>query len=498
MPNYTPLFVNKTKGRSSKALCIAVLVVLLVVVGIFAVFSSGSIESKGAPVADSVTAGGEQTAVEKFSIPENKEVAQISEIPQIPEIQVPEVNAATQTVDAQESAAATAEATAEATAAATTEGEGDGRMSILPMPAVIDEGKQEIVGSDEDKQTKTPGSKHTIMPQPQTHGHSHSASNDDDDDEPADHESMHGEPGVSDALTGIFGEVNSMTQPDDGKWKTALNNFKFSVQQGSKPPIFVAKPIDQPDEVVQVDQSLQAVLTRSLHDSVADDSVPAQVVTMNCHFPTFGYAHDAILAAVRGASAANCILPEELMSSLSPPIMASARLNLAEDKMRLHSLSATKPLSFDNYAFAEGPIALVHITELSTEQIVGLLTKSPKTLDSKRVRYIIADLPSTEGLSDAALQTFLQDMHTARYHLYVLPFSEQDKTYNQIAHASFLGSEYSADKFDSKFLYVPKTDYELVKKTAEEGGVGGRIRLWWISKDDEGAKNLMKTRHHAH
>ncbi|KAJ3148307.1 hypothetical protein HDU86_007489 [Geranomyces michiganensis] len=359
---------------------------------------------------------------------------------------------------------------------------------------------------------------------------------DDDDDEPKDHESMHGEPGVADVLGGVFGSVNSMTmEPDDdgGKWKTALNDYKFGVEQGTRPPIFVAKPLKAGfTSGAAVDTSLIAVLTRAIADSVAqaessseneaegDASQPAQFISFNCHDSVNGYAHDALLAAVRGAAIANCFLPADALATLTPPIMAAARLNLVEDKMRLHALphassndksnSTDSAIALDEFPLASNRVAMMHVAGLSMGQIMHLLlrlTPSESSLGQK-ITHLVIDIPSTTSVSDTDLQALLNTMHdTYGFDLCILPHvvsssngqnDDNDRTYNKIAHASFMGSEYAADSFATRFVYVPKTDYDLVKETVEDGGVQGKMRLWWVKRDDAGVKQLMSTRHHAH
>ncbi|KAJ3014647.1 hypothetical protein HKX48_005021 [Thoreauomyces humboldtii] len=324
----------------------------------------------------------------------------------------------------------------------------------------------------------------------------------DDDEEPADHELMHGEPGVADPLTGIFGEVNSMTAPDDGKWKTALSGYKFVVQLGSMPPVFVAKPSNMPDQG-PTDPSLMAVMTRALADSVAesmedDDGAPvAQLVFSDCHIPDSGYAHAAILAAVRGASTTHCILPAVIAPDLSPLIMAAARLNLVDEKMRLHAVDNTSTASIDNLPLSQSPIALLHLKDMSLSHMSVLLQTSPKIIGRTNLRHIVADISSTVETSDADLRVLLDHMYELGYDMNVLPFSEQDRTYTHIARASYVGAEFAAEKFPSLFIYVPSNDYSLVKKVVEDGGAGGRMRVWWVRREDESVKRLMSTRHDA-
>ncbi|KAI8589829.1 hypothetical protein BDZ88DRAFT_451780 [Geranomyces variabilis] len=373
------------------------------------------------------------------------------------------------------------------------------------------------------------------------HGHNphHNSSGDnddeDDDNEPADHELMHGEPGVADVLSGVFGPVNSMTEPDDGKWKTVLDGFKFAVELRSKPPIFVAKPLKALAAASTAqDKSLIAVLTRAIADSVAqaensenDDAgngaataaEPAQFISFNCHDASRGFAHDALLAAVRGAAIANCFLPKDTLATLTPPIMAAARLNLVEDKMRMHALPTgsnrnktaagggdvedTAVIALDAFPLESNRVAMMHVAGLSMPQIEQFILSPPSnTVLGTKTTHLVIDIPSTTSVSDSRLQHLLNTMHdTHGFDLCILPkgaTGEDDRTYNKVAHASYMGSEYAADGFGTRFIYVPNTDYDLVKETLEGGGVGGEVRLWWVRREDVGVKALMKTRHHAH
>ncbi|KAJ3150574.1 hypothetical protein HDU89_002982 [Geranomyces variabilis] len=383
------------------------------------------------------------------------------------------------------------------------------------------------------------GSNSAASSHPHGHNPHHNSSgdsedDDDDDNEPADHELMHGEPGVADVLSGVFGPVNSMTEPDDGKWKTVLDGFKFAVELGSKPPIFVAKPLKALAAASTAqDKSLIAVLTRAIADSVAqaentetDDAgndaataaEPAQFISFNCHDASKGFAHDALLGAVRGAAIANCFLPKDTLATLTPPIMAAARLNLVEEKMRMHALPTgssnktaagggdvddTAVIALDAFPLATNRVAMMHVAGLSMPQIEQfILSPQTNTVLGTKTTHLVIDIPSTTSASDSRLQHLLNTMHdTHGFDLCILPkgaTGEDDRTYNKVAHASYMGSEYAADGFGTRFIYVPNTDYDLVKETLEGGGVGGEVRLWWVRREDVGVKALMKTRHHAH
>ncbi|KNC97663.1 uncharacterized protein SPPG_07130 [Spizellomyces punctatus DAOM BR117] len=339
-----------------------------------------------------------------------------------------------------------------------------------------------------------------------TKQHHHGAGQEHEDDEEEDHEMMHGEPGVANPVSGIFGEVDRFADHValQAEWSSVLANVHFEVDAKSHPPVFIAKHETQKsshavqDDLFASEKSIQAVLTRALSDALEMND-PALYVDVGCSRSPLGHAYSVMLAGVRGASSIHCLLSPSEYQGVSPIIAMSARLNLVDDKLWVHASNILDPkenvTSFDDLALPPGPIAVLRIPALEISKLTTLLTSSPRTLETRLTRHIIVDLPTTEPMSQDELIKFLEAMHTAGYDLHFLPSTS---TYTHVAVASFLGSEYSAKHLDTEFIYVPKQDFDLVKRVLEDGGVGGAVRVWWVRREDETVKKLMKTRHHHH
>ncbi|KAI9003745.1 hypothetical protein BC832DRAFT_559832 [Gaertneriomyces semiglobifer] len=334
----------------------------------------------------------------------------------------------------------------------------------------------------------------------------HHGADDDDDMAGMDHELLHGEPGVADPVGPVF-EMDSIK---DGSWKPVLEGVNFVVAVDSKPPIFIAQPTDARGHLSTLTSDFSiAVLMRTMSDSIALEET-AQVIDVGCDArgPSGGYAHHALLAAVRGAGIVHCVLPTDVSDALLPPIQMAARLNAVSDKLWFHSMAlpttTTKAAgtsrtlgSVSALPIMKDPIALLRISlpGQSSQTIIDLLTSSFPLLASHHVRHVTMDLPSTTEIPKERFEDLLDKMYLNGYDLYFLPGS---KTYEHIAVASYLGSEYQAKGLQTEFIYIPKQDYAIVKENLEAGALNGEVQVWWALRQDPKVKEMMATRHHNH
>ncbi|TPX70132.1 hypothetical protein SpCBS45565_g01927 [Spizellomyces sp. 'palustris'] len=476
MPEYAPLFATNKQSRRKPILIGMALVALVVFITLV---STGSIP----------TPKGSGRETQEVRVPEGGDVKKPVDVPKV--VDPPAMSALP---------------------AHPHPGDVKGEKQKSPAKQVPGTGKEEILAPH--PKQKPEGSTHLEEQKPpkgshnggSTKQHHHGAEEEHEDDEVEDHEMLHGEPGVTNPVSGIFGEVDRFANHValQAEWSSILANVHFEVDAKSHPPIFVAKHETKKsshaaqDDLFASEKSIQAVLTRALSDAV-EMTNPALYVDVGCGTSPLGHAYSVMLAGVRGASSIHCLLSPSEYQGVSPIIAMSARLNQVDDILWVHASNILDPkenvTSFDDLALPPGPIAVLRIPAIEVSKLTTLLTHSPRTLESRLTRHIIADLPTTEPMSQEELIKFLETMHKAGYDLHFLPSTS---SYTHVAVASFLGSEYVANHLDTEFIYVPKQDFDLVKRVLEEGGVGGAMRVWWVRREDETVKKLMKTRHHHH